>query len=111
MDGYEDTTEGKKWRPVHTHFVLGSSTVTSGARSGDRHKQEKRLFTLFTVFTLFFDSARRLLDCKNSVVKVRRCKFVRLSGRVCPVFKVFFFGETKSLFPTICTICTNCSVF
>jgi hypothetical protein len=75
VDGYEHTTEGKKWRPVHTHFVLGSSTVTSGALSGDRHKQEtaeNRVFTLFTVFTLFFDSARWLIGCKNSFVKVLR---------------------------------------
>jgi len=26
-----------KWRPVHTHFALGSSTVKARARSGDRH--------------------------------------------------------------------------
>ena len=96
MDGYEDITEGKKWRSVHNHFVLGSLTVTSGARShrealhsGDRHKQEvlcktgeNRVFTLFTLLTLFFDSARWLIGCKNSFVKVLRCKFVSMSGRV-----------------------------
>ena len=85
MNGYEDTTEGKKWRP----------SVTSGARSGDRHKQEERVFTLFTLFTLFFDSARWLIGCKNSFVKVRRCKFVSILGPVYPASKDVFLEKTR----------------